>query len=131
MTPADLIGNVDLAGPDSSADRIVEAVNRYLASWPPERIRALPNFEHRGGPSDVQKRAMFVSSLLEVTRLFEAAHFHRKKLTESGVRPEVELVELECFLHAISQVANADPTIRPLVITDQPSQSDSAGGKRS
>jgi len=86
------------------ADGIVRAVNEYLARWSADRVRKLQRFDGGHSPFDHSQQAIPIGSVHDVPRILESLHRHRVSLTDAGIYPARELLELEQFLHVARQV---------------------------
>lgn len=98
-----------IAGAKGSS-AVVEAVQRYLASWSNERIANLQKIDAGWAPFDERQRPLEVSGVLDVRCICDAIHCHCAALRQAGVALTPELVELDKFFFvARDRVENLGP----------------------
>ena len=83
---------------------IIEAVRRYLASWTQERIAKVQKIDAGWAPFDVSQRPMQIDGALDVRCFRDAIHCHCMALREARVALTPELVELDEFFFAASEI---------------------------
>lgn len=83
---------------------IIEAVQRYLASWSKERIANVQKVDAGWAPFDVNQRPLKVNGALDVRCIRDAIHCHCMALREAGVALTLELVELDEFFFVVSEM---------------------------
>lgn len=76
---------------------IIEAVQRYLASWSKERIANVQKIDAGRSPFDVSQRPLLINGALDVRCIRDAIHCHCMALREASVVPTQELLELDEF----------------------------------
>ncbi len=83
---------------------IVEAVQEYLASWSNERIGRIQKVDAGWAPFDVSQRPLRVNGALHARCIRDAIHSHCMALSEAGLALTPELVELDEFFFAASEM---------------------------
>ncbi len=102
--PTKLDYHLGLMAKADGTSEIVEAVQRYLASWSMERIAKVQKIDAGWAPFDLSQRPLQVYGALDVRCIRDAVHCHCMALRESSVAPTSELVELEEFFFAANEM---------------------------
>ena len=89
------IGRINAADRTSA---VLEAVRRYLGSWPAERVERLQRADAGWAPFDAQQQPLEVHSAADVEDVFRDVHQHCAALRESGLEMPLELIELDWVL---------------------------------
>ena len=95
----------------SSTSAMIEAVQRYLASWSMERIAKVQKIDAGWAPFDLNQRPLQINGALDVRCIRDAIHCHCMALRESSVPPTPELVELEEFFFAANEMVESSKRI--------------------
>mgnify|MGYP001591416054 FL=1 len=83
---------------------IVDAVQEYLASWSNERVGRIQKVDAGWAPFDVSQRPLQVNGALDARCIRDAIHCQCMALREAGVALTPELVELDEFFFAASEM---------------------------
>jgi hypothetical protein len=88
---------------------IVEAVQEYLAGLSKECISSLQKIDAGWAPFDADQRPLPITCTLDVRCIRDEIHCHCMSLSETGVAPTPDLVELdEFFLLATEMIENCE-----------------------
>jgi hypothetical protein len=97
-SPEELQGFVrQLAQVRGSSD-VVEAVRRYLDTWPAERIARIQRIDAGWAPFDLQQHPSPPLGPADLRKIRDAVHGQCAALASAGVYVEEDLLELEASL---------------------------------
>lgn len=123
---ADVENHVRVSSAASASGELIDAVNRYLESWPKDRIESLQKIDGGWGTFDDQQRPEPIHSLADISRIAEALGNHCRALKEAQLEPTPELLELDLYFALARQSAEKFVFGGPKTY----SALDSAGGDR-
>jgi hypothetical protein len=86
---------------------IIEAVQRYLASWSKERITNVQKIDAGWAPFDVSQRPLQINGALDVRCIRDAIHCHCMALRGSSVVLTLELLELDEFFFVACEMVES------------------------
>ncbi|MDH4095087.1 MAG: hypothetical protein OEV81_09905 [Betaproteobacteria bacterium] len=93
---------------------VVEAVRRYLDSWPAERIARIQRIDAGWAPFDVQQHPSPPLGSADLCKMREAVHGQCAALTSAGLAVEPDLLELDlCLTLACRRIEDIPPEPAP------------------
>jgi hypothetical protein len=88
----------------SGTDEFVTAVSAYLASWSKAKIENLQKVDGGWGPFDKNGQPTRLRTLADVAWIGDTVRRQMVALTQAGIAPNPELVELDLCLAIAKQV---------------------------
>jgi hypothetical protein len=83
---------------------VIESVQRYLASWPKERILGIQAIDAGWAPFDANQKPIQVDNALTVRCIRDELHHQCVALREAGMAIRPEFLELSNFFRIASQM---------------------------
>jgi len=95
--------HVKLLSAANGAGEIVDAVSRYLESWPVDRIESLQKIDGGWGTFDNSQRPESINTLEDIARISGTLSGHCRALKEARLEPTPELLELDLYFALAKQ----------------------------
>lgn len=104
----------------SGAEEIVDAMRKYLAGWSTHKIDNLQKIDGGWGPFDRNRQPARLSTVGDVLWIGESVRRHRFALSEAGIAPNPELVELDLFCCVARQAVENRVAVRSRTLLAAP-----------
>ena len=88
----------------NDAGEIVDAVSKYLESWPLDRIESLQKIDGGWGTFDDHQRPDSIHTVEHIAQISVALSGHCRALKEARLEPTPELLELDLYFALAKQV---------------------------
>jgi hypothetical protein len=102
---ADIEAHARVLSAASGSREMIDAVTRYLESWPRDRIESLQKIDGGWGTFDDQQRPEPINSLADISRISATLGNHCRALKEARIELTPELLELDLFFALARQAA--------------------------
>jgi hypothetical protein len=103
---------LDLMHAASGVGEFVNAVGEYLASWSKPKIENLQKVDGGWGPFDRHGQPTRLRTVADVTRIGDALRRQLVALKEAGIALNPELLEVDLFFFAATQVAEDQMAVK-------------------